>query len=175
MKNVFLLSFLILIFGCSDDDEYPTIPSSPSQSSADTPVPSDSPFEMVFTAFDSNSKVSCPGQRDAFYLIADNSYVSGEIENIGRIRVSETNTVEVSSNCYPGSDGIHQSFSGEFTTDDGQVYRFYGSADVNTESMLLNGSIMIISAQSDYRSTFIVTGIIHEVGLVRISGSEIAS
>ena len=164
MKKAFLLSFLILIFSCSNDndDRLCFLRRGPRISKS---------FTLSISQSDGTSLTSCPEVGDLSFLIKDNSLISGAIGKYGQLEVSSDNTIFVYSCTFSSSENnnfIIQRFGGTLTTINGESVNLEGRLGINRETHQVNGSININTINSDDSKTYNVIGEIHESGSCEI-------
>lgn len=164
MKKIILLSFLFLIFGCSDDDTFKP--------------PGDATTEVaqlsisISTADDFDSS-SCPNIGDPSFLMKDNSIVRGAIGKIGRLDDSADNHINIYS-CSGNDKFAVQRFGGIFTTTDGQEFVLQGFLEIDRDTQKVAGSITIDSmVDKEMPDHFDVDGIIKKSGSCILTGRSI--
>ena len=163
MKKAFLLSFLILIFSCSNDNDDNFVSS---EEASDFKS-----FTLSISQSDGTSLSSCPEVGPLSFLIKDNSLISGAIGKYGQLEVSSDNSIFIYS-CTFSSTGnnnfIIQRFGGTLTTINGESVNLEGRVGINRETHQVNGSININTINSDDSKTYNVIGEIHESGSCEI-------
>ncbi len=163
MKKAILLSFLILIFSCAnDDDDFVTL--------TDDFVFSPE-VTLSISQSDGTSHTSCPEVGDFSFLIKDNSLISGALGKYGKLEVSSDNTIFVYSCTISSSENINfiiQRFGGMLTTVNGETVSLEGRLDINRLTHQVNGAITFKIINSDNSKTYDVIGDINESGSCEI-------
>ncbi len=159
MKKAILLSFLILIFSCAnDDDDFVTL--------TDDFVFSPE-VTLSISQSDGTSHTSCPEVGDFSFLIKDNSLISGALGKYGKLEVSSDNTIFVYSCTISSSENINfiiQRFGGMLTTVNGETVSLEGRLDINRLTHQVNGAITFKIINSDNSKTYDVIGDINNIG-----------
>ncbi|MDN3641846.1 hypothetical protein QWY87_03985 [Lutimonas halocynthiae] len=170
MKKAILLSFLILIFSCSNDndDDFITI----QNDFVTTPdVIGSQMFELNISQSDGTSITSCPEVGDVTYLIKDNSTINGVLGKYGNLEVSTDNTIFVYSCSFSSTennDFIVQRFGGMLTTVHSESINLEGRLEINRQTRRVSGAITINIINSNDSKTYDVIGNIHESGSCEI-------
>jgi hypothetical protein len=170
MKKAILLSFLILIFSCSNDndDDFITV----QDDFVTTPDGIGSQmFELNISQSDGTSITSCPEVGEVTYLIKDNSTISGVLGKYGNLEVSTDNTIFVYSCSFSSTennDFIVQRFGGMLTTVHSESINLEGRLEINRQTRRVYGAITINIINSNDSKTYDVIGNIHESGSCEI-------
>ena len=166
MKKAILLSFLILIFSCSNDndDDFITVQDDfvTTQDGIDSQM-----FKLNISQSDDTSITSCPEVGDDTYLIKDNSPISGVLGKYGNLEVSTDNNIFVYSCIVSSSDNsdfIVQRFGGMLTTMHSESINLEGRLEINRQTGRVSGAITINMINSNDSKTYNVMGNIHESG-----------
>ncbi|MGI9531683.1 hypothetical protein [Lutimonas sp.] len=170
MKKAILLSFLILIFSCSNDtdDDFITIENNAVNSNQYTDSKT---FTLSIFQSDGTSPASCPEVDDFSYLIQDNSLISGALGRYGQLEVSSDNTIIVYScvlSSTESNDFIIQRFGGMLTTINAETINLEGRLEINRQTQQVYGAITINTVKSDDSKTYNVFGDITESGSCEI-------
>jgi len=170
MKKAILLSFLILIFSCSNDndDDFITV----QDDFVTTPDGIGSQmFALNISQSDGTSITSCPEVGDDTYLIKDNSTISGLLGKYGNLEVSTDNTIFVYSCSFSSTennDFIVQRIGGMLTTMHSESINLEGRLEINRQTRRVYGAITINMINSNDSKTYDVIGNIHESGSCEI-------
>ena len=163
MKKAILLSFLILILSCSNDNDEDFVSS---VEAVDLKS-----FTLSISQSDGTSLTSCPEVGDFSFMIKDNSLISGAIGKYGQLEVSSDNTIIVYSCTFSSSENnnfIIQRFGGTLTTINGDSVILEGRLGINRQSQKVTGAITINIMNSDDSKTYNVIGNINESGSCEI-------
>ena len=170
MKKAFLLSFLILMFSCSNDydDDFVTLPDDlvTSQESTDFNT-----FTISISQSDGTSLTSCPDVDDISFLIKNNSLISGVLGKYGQLEITSDNTIFVYSCTFSSTENnnfIIQRFGGMLTTIQGESINLEGLLGIDRQTHQVNGAITINIINSDDSVTYNVIGDINESGSCEI-------
>ncbi len=170
MKKALLLSFLILIFSCSNDndEDFDTLPNNLISS------PHDSDNKIITLSIsqsDDTSLTSCPEVSDFSYLIKDNSLISGVIGSYGELETSSDNTIYVYSCTFSSTENnnfIIQRFGGLLTLKNDDPINLEGRLEINRQTQQVYGVITIKTLKSNDSNTYNVMGNINEYGSCEI-------
>jgi len=164
MKRIILLSFLFLIFSCSNDDDDFVPPSERIQT-----LPSS--LNINILQVDGNSLASCPGVSDSSFMIKDNSIVSGAIGQYGNLTDSQDNVIHIFTciqSSDPNKDFVLQRFGGVLSTINGEKVDLVGRLVINRSTKEVRGEIVITSIYSNNSGTYDVYGNIDKSGSCEI-------
>lgn len=166
MKKLILFAFLILTFGCSDDDNFATI------EGRTTPTET-APLSISISTVDDLKTSSCPDLGDPSFLMKDNSIVSGAIGKIGRLDDSADNHINIYS-CSGNDKFAVQRFGGIFTMTDGRKFVLQGFLEIDRSTQKVQGSITIDSMlDKEMPDHYEVAGIIKKSGACNLTGRSI--
>lgn len=167
MKKIILFTFLILTFGCSDDEPLPTLTGVTAIETA--------PLSISISTMDDTNISSCPEIENASFLMKDNSIVSGAIGTYGNLDDSSDNSIIIYS-CVIASNGndnfVIQRFGGVFKTTKGEEVNLEGFIEINRTTQKVQGLITITTMDyNDKRPEhYDVAGIIKKSGSCNITG-----
>ena len=170
MKKAFLLSFLILIFSCSNDydDDLVILSNDFVTSEEGTDFKT---FTLNISQSDGTNLASCPGVDDISFLIKDNSLISGVLGKYGQLEITSNNTIIVYSCTFSSTENnnfIIQRFGGMLTTIQGESINLEGLLGIDRQTHQVNGAITINIINSDDSQTYNVIGDINESGSCEI-------
>ena len=166
MKKAILLSFLILIFSCSNDNDITTLEDFTSPETATLSL------NISQVAY---STESCPEVEDSSFLIKDNSLISGFIGQYGKLEESIDNSIVVYSCAlsYNGNDDfVIQRFGGVFKTSGGESINLDAFVQINRSTQEMQGTITInnLSNNDKMMEHYYIEGNIKESGSCNIIG-----
>ncbi|UCE94402.1 MAG: hypothetical protein JSV73_03760 [Flavobacteriaceae bacterium] len=165
MKNLIIFAFLILTFGCSDDDTFPPVDGNA--------ITETSPLSISISTVDDFDSTSCSDFGDSSFLMKDNSIVRGAIGKFGRLDDSADNHINIYS-CSGNDKFAIQRFGGIFTTTDGKEFVLQGFLEIHRDTQEVQGSITIDSMyDKEMPDQYAVAGIIKKSGSCNLTGRSI--
>lgn len=165
MKNAIILSFLLLILSCTDDDDRSDV--------IRFNTAENSQVTLSIDHVDGFSVASCPEFENTTFMIQDNSLVSGVLGQFGVLADSYDNAITV-FNCIESEHNENfmlQRFGGVLQTLDGETITLEGRLEIDRSRHEVIGEISIsITKQQDPRNkVFRVFGNIDQLGSCRIT------
>ena len=165
MKNVIILSFLLFILSCTDDDDSSDI--------IRFNTLENSQVTLSIDHVDGLSVASCPEIENSTFMIQDNSLVSGVLGQFGVLADSNDNAVTV-FNCIQSEENenfMMQRFGGVLQTLDGEIITLEGRLEIDRSKHEVTGEIYISrTKRNDPGNTvYRVFGNIDQLGSCRIT------
>lgn len=159
MKKAILLSFLFLIFSCSNDDDL--VPKSGNTAMENSSV------KLIISQSDDTTHYSCPEVGESSFLIKDNSLISGALGQYGRLVDSYGNIIVLFS-CTGNDNIIVQRFGGILSTINGETVNLEGRLVIDRWTQQVGGAITINIINSNDSKTYDVIGSINKSGSCEI-------
>lgn len=164
MKNAIILSFLLFILSCTDDDSSDLIKFNTAENSQVT---------LSIDHVDGLSVASCPEVENKTFMIQDNSLVSGVLGQFGVLANSNENAVTV-FNCIQSEENenfMMQRFGGVLLTSDGETITLEGRLEIDRSKHEVSGEISISTTKLNDpgNKVYRVFGNIDQLGSCRIT------
>ena len=164
MKNAILLSFLLFILSCADDDSSDLVRFNATENPQVT---------LSIDHVDGLSVASCPEVENKTFMIQDNSLVSGVLGRFGVLSNSNDNAITV-FNCIQSEENenfMMQRFGGVLQTSDGEIITLEGRLEIDRSKHQVTGEISISTTKVNDlgNKVYRVFGNIDQLGSCRIS------